>query len=115
MTTEPARRAPDATTRREQGQVAPLALVALLFAAVLAVGVVRVGDAAGRAASAQASADAAALAGAADGRGAAVEVASANGAQVVSFAQIGDDVRVTVERRGATATARARWLAAPIP
>ncbi|MCU1370061.1 MAG: hypothetical protein JWO77_1255 [Ilumatobacteraceae bacterium] len=99
----------------ERGQAAPLALMAVLFAALLAVGVVRVGDAAGRGAAAQASADASALAGAADGEEAAVEVATANQARVVRFEQVGDDVRVIVERRGATATARARWQPAPIP
>ncbi|WP_421118002.1 hypothetical protein ACE2AJ_11370 [Aquihabitans daechungensis] len=89
--------------------------MAVLFAALLAAGVVRVGDAAGRGASAQAAADAAALAGAAEGPGAAAEVAAANDARILGFAQDGDDVRVTVERRGATATARARWQPLPIP
>ena len=103
------------SVRNEHGQAAPLVLMALLFATLLAVGVVRVGDGAGRAASAQAAADAAALAGAADGQEAASEVAAANGARVVRFEQLGDDVRITVERRGASATARARWQPAPIP
>lgn len=109
------RRDPLVHRRGERGQVAPLALVAVLFAALLAVGVAQLGAAASGAAAAQASADAAALAGAADGEGAAVEVAAANEATVVSFEHQGDDVRVTVERRGATATARARWQRAPIP
>jgi hypothetical protein len=108
-------RAADTTSRRERGQAAPLALVAILFAALLGLGVARVGDAAGRSAAAQASADAAALAGAADGEAAALEVATANHAALVHFEQIGDDVRVTVQQRGATATARARWQPAPIP
>lgn len=89
--------------------------MALLFAALLAAGVAQIGAAAGRGASAQAAADAAALAGAADGAEAALEVAEANDAAIVRFEQAGDDVRVTVERRGATATARARWHPAPIP
>lgn len=89
--------------------------MALLFAALLAVGVTRLGGAAGQAAAAQASADAVALAGAADGEAAAAEVATANEARIVRFEQIGDDVRVTVERRGATATARARWQPVAIP
>jgi hypothetical protein len=109
------RRSADLTLGSERGQAAPLALLALLFAVVLAVGVVRVGDAAGRGAAAQASADASALAGAAGGEAAAIEVATANQARVVRFAQVGDDVRVTVEQRGATATARARWQPVPIP
>ena len=101
--------------RAQRGQVAPLALVAVLFAALLAVGVLRVGDGAGRSAAAQAAADATALAGAAEGEAAATEVATANGARLVAFGQIDDDVQVTIERRGATATARARWHPAPIP
>lgn len=99
----------------ERGQAAPLALVALLFAALLCVGVVRVGDAAGRRAGAQASADAVALAAAAGGEPAAAEVAAANGARLVHLADEGDDVQVTIRQRGTTATARARWLPAPIP
>ena len=99
----------------ERGQAAPLALVALLFAALVGAGVVAVGGAAARASSAQAAADAAALAGAAEGRAAAVEVAHANGAEVVRFESVGDDVRVRIERRGAAATARARWQPTPIP
>ncbi len=103
------------SVRAQRGQAAPLALVALLFAALLAVGVTRLGAAAGIAAYAQASADAVALAGAADGQEAAAEVAAANDARIVRFERLGDDVRVMVERRGATATARARWEPAPIP
>ncbi len=99
----------------QRGQAAPLALVALLFAALVAAGVARVGDAAARGAAVQAAADAAALAGAADGAAAADEVARANGARVLEFEQLGDDVRVVVQRRGGTATARARWVPAPIP
>src|SRR6478609_5934481 len=82
----------------ERGQAAPLALMALLFAVLLGLGVARVGAAAGRGAAAQASADAAALAGAAEGEDAAVEVAAANHARVVRFEQVGDDVRITIER-----------------
>lgn len=58
--------------RGERGQAAPLVLVALLFAALLA-------------------------------------------ATIVRFEHIGSDVRVTLERRGASATARARWQPTPIP
>lgn len=99
----------------QRGQVAPLALVALLFAALVGAGVLRFGEGAGRAASAQAAADAAALAGAAEGEAAAGEVAAANDARLVSFTQVDEEVRVTIERRGAMATARARWQPAPIP
>ena len=99
----------------QRGQVAPLALVAVLFAALLAVGVARVGSAASRTAAAQATADAVALAGAAGGRPAALDVAAANQAAVVAFEDGDGDVRVTIERRGAAATARARWQPAQIP
>lgn len=109
-------RAPSPTIRRgEQGQAAPLALVAVLLAALLTLGIARLGSAAGTAAMAQASADAVALAGAAEGEAAAGAVAAANEARLVRFEQVGDDVQVVVERRGATATARARWQPAPIP
>lgn len=101
--------------RSPRGQVAPLALVAVLFTALVAVGVLRVGDGAGRSAAAQAAADATALAGAAEGEAAATEVAAANGARLVAYGQLDDDVQVTIERRGVTATARARWHPAPIP
>lgn len=107
--------APRRIRDHQRGQVAPLALVALLLAGLLALGVARVGVAASSRASAQAAADAVALAGASDGRAAAADVAEANQATLVAFRQQGDDVEVTVERRGATATARARWDPAPIP
>lgn len=89
--------------------------MAILFAALLAAGVVRVGNAAGERAAAQAAADASALAGAAEGQAAAAEAATANDAALVRYEPVGDDVRVTIERHGARATARARWQPAPIP
>jgi hypothetical protein len=95
--------------------VAPLVLVAVLFAGLVVFGVGRIGHAATLRASAQAAADASALAGAADGRDAAASIAAENHADLVSFRQVGDDVVVTVRRRGATATARARWVPAAIP
>ena len=104
-----------ASSGGERGQVTPLVLVALLFATLLALGVVRVGAAASSRSAAQATADAVALAGAADGRSAADAVAGANHATIVAFEAHGTDVRVTIERRGASATARARWDPVPIP
>lgn len=101
--------------RSERGQAAILALVALLFAGVLAAGLAQVGRAAAQRASAQAAADATALAGASAGRSAADDVAAANDAQVVAYRVEDVDVLVTVERRGASATARARWVPTPIP
>ena len=99
----------------ERGQVTPLILVALLFATLLAVGIAHVGAAASQRAAAQTAADAAALAGAAEGEDAALAVAKANGAELEAFEQRGGDVVVRIERRGATATARARWQPLTIP
>jgi hypothetical protein len=57
------------------------------------------------------AADAAALAGAADTKDAAAAAARWNGARLVSYEELGTDVRVRVERAGARATARARKAA----
>jgi Tfp pilus assembly protein FimT len=56
---------------------------------------------------AQTAADAAALAGVHGGQSASVELAAANGATLVAWAQSGRSVTVTVVRRDATASARA--------
>lgn len=95
--------------RRQRGQIVPLLAVALVLFGVVALGLVRLSATVTHRSSAQAAADAAALAGAVDGPDAAREVADANDAQVVAYAQDGVDVQVTVERRGVRATARARW------
>ncbi|QXC59818.1 hypothetical protein KSP35_15720 [Aquihabitans sp. G128] len=95
--------------RGQGGQVVPLVAVALLLAGVLGLGLVHLAAGASRRAAAQAAADAAALAGAAGGRAAATEVAAANQARLVRYREEGDDVVVAVERRGARASARARW------
>lgn len=87
--------------------------VLLVLAGVLGAGLVHLGAAASRRAAAQAAADAAALAGAADGPSAARRVAADNGARMVSYQVIGADVVATVDRRGVTASARARWDAQP--
>lgn len=99
--------------RDERGQALPLMAVLLVFAGVLGLGLVRVGVAAARRASAQAAADGAALAGAEAGPAAAAAVAGANGAAVVGFTQEDLDVVVTVSRAGVRATARARWQPDP--
>lgn len=103
---------PDQRTRRLQhfGQVVPLMAVALLFAAVVGLGVARVAVAASHRAAAQAAADAAALAGAEAGQASAETAAGANGAVLVSFVQDHLDVEVEITRRGHVASARARWL-----
>jgi hypothetical protein len=87
-----------------------LAVTALVIA-----GVAHLGTVAAQRASAQAAADAVALAGAAGGEDDALEVAAGNEAELVAFASDDRDVVVTIERRGATATARARWLPVSIP
>ena len=81
------------------------ALVAIAGVLVLGIGVLArdVVDA-GRARSA---ADAAALAGVAGGRAASIALATGNGATIVSWQRLGDDVVVTVRVGDATATARA--------
>jgi len=80
------------------------ALVAIAGVLVLGIGVLArdVVDA-GRARSA---ADAAALAGVAGGRAASIALATGNGATIVSWQRLGDDVVVTVRVGDATATAR---------
>lgn len=98
----------------ERGQAAPLVLIAVLFAALSCLGLARLGAAAAGSARSQAAADAAALAGATDGEAAARRLAEANDATLVAFRTVGDDVEVTVERGGDTATARARWVPTPI-
>jgi hypothetical protein len=80
-------------------------------AGLIAAGLARVAVAGAQRGLAQAAADAAALAGAAEGPAAARTVAAANGATVRSYREVGGDVVVVVERRGATARARARWQA----
>lgn len=106
----PAGRPPSAG---QAGQTVPLVAVVLLFAALLGVGLVRVGGAAARRAGAQAAADAAALAGAADGEDAARRVAAANGAELISYRESELDARVEVRRSGVIAQAQARWGADP--
>ncbi len=91
----------------DRGQAVLLLLAVVVLAALGVVGVgmfsERIVDR-GRAATA---ADAAALAATTGGRSAAVRLALANGAQLVSYGQIGDGVTVVVEVDGEQATARA--------
>ena len=102
-------------SRGEHGSGVLLAIATIGLLAALTVGIGRVGSAAADRAAAQAAADAAALAGAAAGPEAAHEAASRNEATVTSFATRGDDVLVTVDRRGVVARARARSTTVPIP
>lgn len=92
----------------ERGQSVVLVAVAIGFAAIVALGLARLGSAAMDRASAQSAADASALAGAAEGRAAADGVAAANYATLIEYRVVGTEVLVTVRVRGAQATARAR-------
>ena len=108
-------RSPGGRRIPEGGQAVPLLAVALVLAGALSLGLVHLATQASRRAAAQAAADAAALAGAAEGQSAAAAMAQANRAALVAFTQDGDDVEVTVSSRGATASARARWVPPPEP
>ncbi len=92
---------------RDRGQATPLLAMVVLVAAILALGVARMGARLVDRAAARTAADATALAGAADDRAAAEDLARANGAELVAFTRLGDDVLVTVRRSGETAQARA--------
>ncbi|HEY6532270.1 MAG TPA: pilus assembly protein TadG-related protein [Acidimicrobiales bacterium] len=94
--------------RRDAGQVVPLMAGVLALVAVLAVGLVLLGNLVARRAQAQTAADAAALAGAARGRAAALQVAGENDGDLESFVVKGPEVEVTVRVGDARATSRAR-------
>lgn len=97
----------------DRGQAVPLLLIVLLLAVLAAVVVAEVGAAAIERAEAQVAADAAALAGAAGGRAAAEHAATANGAEVLEYHDLGALVQVVVGYRRATATAAAEATAVP--
>jgi hypothetical protein len=92
----------------DRGQVLPFVAVVLVLAGALAMLVGRLSGGAVERARARTAADAAALAGAADGEGAARDVAAANGGVVESYAVEGADVAVVVRVGSARAPARAR-------
>lgn len=96
-----------AAPRSERGQAVPLAIGACAVLAVLLVGVAWFAGSLHDAARARTAADAAALAGVVAGRSEAARLAAANGAALVSFTRVGDDVIVVVRLGRATATARA--------
>lgn len=98
----------------ERGQVLPLVALMVVGAGLACLVLGRLGGAAVARAQAVTAADAAALAGAAGGRSAAKVSASANGARITEFEELGLDTRVEVELGGARASARARrWPTAP--
>jgi hypothetical protein len=94
--------------RTEQGSILPFIALAMVLAGVSIVLLARVGGAATARAGARNAADAAALAGAAEGRDAAVALAEANGAELLSYQDIGMDTLVRVRLGPAEATGRAR-------
>lgn len=92
----------------ERGSILPFVALAIALAGVCIVLLARVGGAATARAEARNAADAAALAGAAEGRAAAQALAQANGAELVSYADIGLDTVVRVRLGVAEASGRAR-------
>ncbi|HSH61207.1 MAG TPA: pilus assembly protein TadG-related protein [Acidimicrobiales bacterium] len=92
----------------EGGQTLPVVALMIVVMGLGCLGLGRIGGAAVARAQAVTAADAAALAGAADTKEAAASAARWNGARLVSFEELGSDVRVRVERAGARASARAR-------
>ncbi len=93
--------------RRERGQATVLLLAVVVVVVVSMVAMGRFGARVVGIEQAQVAADSAALAGVDGGRPAAVRLATANGAVLVGFVRLGDDVLVTVTVDGVSATARA--------
>jgi hypothetical protein len=96
------------TKSDEQGSTLPFMALAIVLAGITVVLLGRVGGAATARAGARSAADAAALAGAAAGRPAAVDLARANGAELLTYQEIGNDTLVRVRLGVAEATGRAR-------
>jgi hypothetical protein len=93
---------------RERGSILPFIAVAMVLAGASMVLLARVGGVATARAGARNAADAAALAGAAEGRAAAVALAQANGAELLSYSEVGLDTLVRVRLGPAEASGRAR-------
>src|SRR4051794_37711363 len=93
--------------RNQRGQVAPLLAITMVAAGFCCLVVARFGVAAVERAHARTVADAAALAGAAAGRDAAAQTASANGGRILRYAQQGSDVLLRAAVDDAAATAKA--------
>jgi hypothetical protein len=96
-----------ANGRRDRGQAVMLLLGVVALLAVMTVAMARFGVRLVEIEQAQVAADAAALAGVVQGRAGAVALAARNDARLVEFRQVGDDVIVVVECRGARAISRA--------
>ena len=93
---------------RQRGQALPLLAVVVALAALIVLGLGRLGAVVVARAEAQTAADAAALVGARHGRPVAEALAAANGGRLVSWAAAGREVEVVAEVRGEQARARAR-------
>lgn len=96
------------TRRSQQGSTLPFFALTIVLVGVIVILLGRMGGAATSRAGARNAADAAALAGAAAGRTAADELARANGAELISFSEVGLDTEVRVRLGPAEAVARAR-------
>jgi hypothetical protein len=96
------------TTRNERGSILPFVALAMVMAGASVILLGRVGQAATARAGARNAADAAALAGAAEGRAAALSVAQANGAELLSYVEVGLDTEVRVRLGPAEASGRAQ-------
>jgi len=92
----------------DRGSILPFVALAMVVAGGSAILLGRLGTAATARAGARSAADAAALAGAAEGRGAAVALAQANGAELLAYEELGLDTRVRVRLGPAEASGRAR-------
>jgi len=93
---------------RQRGQALPLMALVVALAALVVLGLGRVGAVVVARAEAQPAAAAVALAGAIHGRAAAEGLAAANSGRLVSWAAAGREVEVVAEVRGERARARAR-------
>jgi hypothetical protein len=94
--------------RNQRGSTLPFVALAIVMAGLSIVLLGRVGAAATARAGARNAADAAALAGAASGRTAAAELATANGAVLLDYKEIGLDTEVRVRVGPAEAVGRAQ-------
>ncbi|MGI8983801.1 MAG: M15 family metallopeptidase [Acidimicrobiales bacterium] len=92
----------------ERGSTLPFIALIIVLVGVIVILLGRLGGAATARAGARNAADAAALAGAAAGRSAADELARANGAELLSFSEIGLETEVRVRLGPAEAVGRAR-------
>lgn len=99
------------TRRAERGSATMPLVGVMIVASVVVAGMGRLGEAVVARARVDAVGDLVALAGATGGQDGATEVATSNGAAVVSFGTRGNTTVVTVQRNGTTTVAAARVVA----